>query len=350
MSPSTTRTSVPPPPSDKVAVVVNGNAKQVTDELVEMLDQIVQSGDLFVSRSLDEGREIARTIVAKGYNTVLTGGGDGTFVQMVTWVSREAERKNAKPPRFGFLKLGTGNALAWVVGAQNEKGRGVVADLARLRTEGGSRKLRLIETEGVLTPFAGLGVDAICLTHYNQTKDMLRRIPIVKRHAAGGFAYFVSIVGRSMPEYTFRSHPMVRVVNEGLPADRIGVDGRPVGSPVLAGEVLYEGPAHMVSMSTIPYWGLGARMFPFANDREDRFQVRVADPNPWEVARYIRKWLDGTHRSNKVHDFLVEKVSIHYAEPMPMQIGGDPIGARTDVVATLAKPIEVVDYYSPPPV
>ena len=47
--------------ADRVAVVVNGNAKQVTDELVEILDQIVQSGDLFVSRSLEEGREIART-------------------------------------------------------------------------------------------------------------------------------------------------------------------------------------------------------------------------------------------------------------------------------------------------
>src|SRR5688572_17000124 len=74
------RSQAPPPPrelfADRVAVVVNGNAKQVTDDLVDILDQIVQSGDLFVSRSLAEATEIARTIVRRGYPTVLTGGGD----------------------------------------------------------------------------------------------------------------------------------------------------------------------------------------------------------------------------------------------------------------------------------
>ena len=39
--------------ADRVAVVVNGNAKRVNSELVETLDQIVQSGDLFVSRTLE---------------------------------------------------------------------------------------------------------------------------------------------------------------------------------------------------------------------------------------------------------------------------------------------------------
>ena len=117
--------SIPPSRStaDRVAVVVNGNAKQVTDELVEMLDQIVRSGDLFVSRSLEEGHEIAQTIVDRGYPTVLTGGGDGTFTQMVTWVTEHAERTGKPRPRFGLLKLGTGNALAWVVGAQHLRSR-----------------------------------------------------------------------------------------------------------------------------------------------------------------------------------------------------------------------------------
>ena len=104
--------------ADRVAVVVNGRAKQVTEELVETLDQIVQSGDLFVSRSLDEGKDIARIIVERGYPTVLTGGGDGTFVQMVSWVVRSAEELGKPFPRFGLLKLGTGNALAWVLAKQ----------------------------------------------------------------------------------------------------------------------------------------------------------------------------------------------------------------------------------------
>ena len=111
-----------PAATDRVAVVVNGNARQVTGELVAVLDQIVQTGDLFVSRSLEEGRDIADTIVDRGYRTVLTGGGDGTFSQVVTWVRSAAERTGQPEPRFGMLRLGTGNALAWVLGSENTRG------------------------------------------------------------------------------------------------------------------------------------------------------------------------------------------------------------------------------------
>src|SRR5690349_8610205 len=89
---------------DRVAVVVNGNARQVTRELVEVLDQIVQSGDLFVSRDLAEAERIARTIAERGYRTVLTGGGDGTFVHMVTLIVKRARSLERRPPRFGLLK------------------------------------------------------------------------------------------------------------------------------------------------------------------------------------------------------------------------------------------------------
>src|SRR5512137_687142 len=109
--------ATPAPRSDRVAVVVNGNARNVTREIVSLLDQIILGGDLFVSRSLEEGVEISRTIVFRGYGTVLTGGGDGTFVHIVTHVVKEAYRQGVKPPRFGLLSLGTGNSLAWVVGA-----------------------------------------------------------------------------------------------------------------------------------------------------------------------------------------------------------------------------------------
>jgi diacylglycerol kinase family enzyme len=348
------RSHAPPPPrelfADRVAVVVNGNAKQVTDDLVDILDQIVQSGDLFVSRSLAEATEIARTIVRRGYPTVLTGGGDGTFVQMVTRISEEAKRTGAKRPRFGLLRLGTGNALAWVLGAQNPRHRGVIADLGRLRKEGGSRAMRLIEVEGTLTPFAGLGIDAIALQDYNLTKAALAQSKLTKPLSAGALAYAISVVGRTMPTYVLRGHPRAKVINEGAPAILLGQDGRPV-SEIPTGEVIYEGPTRMVAMSTIPYWGFGARIFPYAEEREDRFSLRVVDITSLKVALNIRAIWKGVYRTDTVHDFLCDAISVHYEAPMPMQIGGDSAGARTHVFARLApEPIEVVDYYAPPPV
>ena len=111
-----------PPPSERIAVVVNGNAKNVTRDVIEMLDQIMLGGDLFVSRKIEEGPQIARAIAERGYGTVLTGGGDGTFTVMVTQVLRACRERGAPVPRFGLLRLGTGNSLAWVVGASKAKG------------------------------------------------------------------------------------------------------------------------------------------------------------------------------------------------------------------------------------
>src|SRR6185312_4137237 len=134
----------------RIAVVVNGNAKSVTGEVIETLDQILDSGDLFVSRRVEESEAIARTLVDRGYGTILTGGGDGTFTVVVTAVVNEARRRSVPLPRFGLLRLGTGNSLAWVLGASKIKsggGKGLAADLARLRSDAGSRDLRLVEAE-----------------------------------------------------------------------------------------------------------------------------------------------------------------------------------------------------------
>ena len=86
-------------------------------EVISTFDRILTGGDLFVSHHLRDVADIARTIIARGYGTVLTGGGDGTFTVVATAVVREADRQGVEVPRIGLLRLGTGNALAWVVGA-----------------------------------------------------------------------------------------------------------------------------------------------------------------------------------------------------------------------------------------
>jgi diacylglycerol kinase family enzyme len=350
--------SKPPPEGDwrwsagdHVAVVVNGRARHVTKDVVATLDQIVQGGDLFVSRSLAEGRDIARLIVERGYRTVLTGGGDGTFVQMVSAIVREAEKRGRPLPRFGLLRLGTGNALAWVLGAQASRRRGVVADLARLRSEGGSRLLRLIEVEQMITPFAGIGADAIALGHHERTRKMFQDSPLLRPFDRGPITYATSILSRTVPEFLLGATLGVRVVNEGAPATRLAEDGRPLTVEATTGETLYEGPARLLAFGTIPYWGFGARVFPHAEDREDRFSLRVVNFGSVEAMTHLRGIWQGTHRSHRLHDFLVEKVLVECDRPTPLQIGGDVVGERTLVRAELSqRPIQVVDFYSPPPV
>ncbi|MDH5673964.1 MAG: diacylglycerol kinase family protein [Myxococcales bacterium] len=333
-------------------MVVNGRAKQVTEPLVQLLDQIVQSGDLFVSRSLDEGRDIARIIVERGYPTVLTGGGDGTFVQMVSWIAKLADARGRPLPRFGLLKLGTGNAMAWVLGAQYKKGRGVVADLARLRSEGGSRELRLIEVEGLLTPFGGLGADAITLEYHSQIRDLFQRTPVLKHASHAALTYSVAIAGRTMPQFLMGKAPRFRIYNAGASAYRVSHDNNPADAERYeSGALLYDGPATLLAFSTIPYWGLGARIFPFCEDREDRFNLRVASFGSVVALTHLKSIWQGTYRGKRLQDFLVDAIRIECDRPTPLQIGGDVVGMRESVEARLSpRPIRVVDFYSPPPV
>ncbi len=335
--------------AQRIAVVVNGNAKSVTSEVISTLDQILLGGDLFVSRRIDDARVIADTLVERGYGTVLTGGGDGTFTTMVTEVVHAARRSGRRLPRFGLLKLGTGNALAWVVGASRAKGRGLSADVQRLQRDAGSREIRLVEVEGYLTPFCGLGADAQVLGDYNLTKRRLAKTPL-KSVAPGIVSYAVAATTRSIPSYLLRKMCHARVINDGAPAFRVGEKGAIMGRPIEKGETIYEGPMRLCSMSTIPYYGFGFRMFPFADERNDRMHLRVSTITPYLFVRHFGAiWRGEYHRPDVLFDYLVEKVVIECDPPTAFQIGGDAHGERSRLAAGVTpEPIRLVDFYAPP--
>src|SRR5436305_4097155 len=218
--------------ADRVAVLLNANARNVSDGLKRELENFVPPEDLYYSRCFDDARTIARQVLDKGYHTILTGGGDGTFVGYVNCLFEEAQQPSGATlrgaykllpipahavdlPRFGVLKLGTGNALADYSGASGRR-LGVVEDILRTRSGEVSvaRPLHLLSHEGKRAPFAGLGIDAKLLNDYVSMKDKV---------GPGGFGYFCSVVGKTIPSYLLqRGVPNVEVVNLGATAREIG--------------------------------------------------------------------------------------------------------------------------------
>src|SRR3954452_19525238 len=91
--------------SEKVAVLLNANARNVSEGLKRELENFVPPEDLYYSRSFEDARSIASTVLDKGYRTVLTGGGDGTFVGYVNCLFEEARRPLATARHGGAFKL-----------------------------------------------------------------------------------------------------------------------------------------------------------------------------------------------------------------------------------------------------
>ena len=354
--------------NERVAVLLNANARAVTEGLRRELENFVPPEDLFYSRSFDEARTISRTVLDRGYRTVLTGGGDGTFVGYVNCLFEEAASRPAQSfgsgalrlapvaahavrlPRFGVLKLGTGNALAEFAGASSRR-VGVVEDI--LRTRSGecsvSRSLHLLSHEGKRAPFAGLGIDAAVLNDYAGLKQSLKGGKL-EFAGSGGLGYFWSVVGKTIPAVLLqRDAPNVEIVNLGGPARRVGPDGERIGRDLAHGEILYKGPCRLAAAGTVPCYGFGFRIFPHALRSPGAFQLRLTAMSAPKILANLRTiWRGETPRTG-ILDFSCDKVLVKFDRDMPLQVGGDAEGYRREVVLEMAeRPLELLDFRPQP--
>ena len=313
-------------PSDgRFGVILNANAGRVTRALARRVRRTVGEDRVFLTTSRESATEALQTCIERGYKTVFAGGGDGTIVDTIN--SLERFRGDAQVPAVGVLRLGTGNALAHWLGAGWP-----VQDLRRYQGGGlhSRMSIRMVESEGTLFPFGGLGHDAAVLNDYYELKKKYENTPFAGL-MSGLTGYFIAGLGVTVPRFLTRDNTRIRVVNLGGDAWRIGPGGDRVGQPVGYGQTLFEGPASVVGAATTPLLGYGFRFFPFAARRPDRLHLRVLDFSPLRCVKEIPAAWNGTMSGEGVHDFYAERVRVQFEHSMPDQMGGDPKGYRDEV-------------------
>ncbi len=324
---------------DATAVLLNANARRVSPAMRRKVERIVPPENLYLTRSLAEAEQATRDILARGYRKVVAGGGDGTLALLMDHLCQAAEGtgEGLEPdfPAISVLKLGTGNALASHVGAPS-----VRKELGRLEgpespvsgmTEV-SVPLHLIESRGRLSFFAGAGIDAMILNDYMAIKRRLRKH--FARLGEGIGAYLIAAFGRTVPRLvtTARDRPVARVFNLGRPAIRLNERGLPSdAAPVPSGGLLHEGPLLMASAGTLPYYGGGIVMFPWACDRAGHMQLRLVNPPISHVVRNMGEMWRGSYAHPTLRDFHVTHVRLEFDRPYPVQVAGDAEGWQTEL-------------------
>lgn len=336
--------AAPRPAPTAPAVLLNAHAKRVTPRVRAAVEAAVGRENVFLSRDLADADRIAARVVEAGYATVFAAGGDGTFVGWVNRIAREASAQGRPVPRFGILALGTGNAVAGLLGTS---ARSFLDDLNRfVRGEAaGARRIDLVDCEGRQTPFAGAGVDAAVINDYNWLRTRLRGTPLAPL-GLGAPGFSLAAAFRTAPRHLWETASTCEIVNAGGPAWRLDPDGNPAGDPIPPGARLFAGPCMMAAASTVPFYGLGLRFFPFAGAVAGTMHLRVASriPVPVALLNLPRIW-SGAFRHGGLHDFQVDRIELRFDRPTPLQVGGDAEGHREQVTMAVApRPIEVVDF------
>jgi diacylglycerol kinase family enzyme len=335
-----------------VAVLLNANARKVSDRVVRALSHVVPEEDLFLSDDLHTCRRIARTVVERRYQIVFTGGGDGTFVGFLNDIYRELESRRGRfpvrAPKFGILKLGTGNGLATLVNASPVRGDGILDDVLRARAGEVSsfRSVDLLTVNGKRTHFSGLGADGKVLNDYVWVKEKLAK-GVLKGMLNGPGGYITSVALRTAPHFISTAAQMECEVSNGrsAPAYRLRPDGT-VMEEHAPGEVLFRGPVAMCAASTIPYYGFGLKMFPFAARRRGMMHLRLAsNVTALDVIANLPRFWHGRWFREGIHDFHAREFTVRFARPAPLQIGGDAEGYHEQVTMRVSEePIELVDF------
>ena len=324
---------------DKVAIILNRNAKRVGDKVRERVVATAPGADVFFTESLEQASTVTRRIVDAGYGTVITGGGDGTVANTIGEILRVADEQGAPRPRFGVLRLGTGNAVADFLGARH-----YAEDLQDMNTAA-TRELDLLLLDGQhRSTFAGFGWDAYILNNYDQMKQAAERFAVTRALFKSVAGWLIAGVGKSVPELVVRQPVwQVKVVNTGATAYRLDVHGNRIAE-FAPGAVVYEGPTRLACVGTTPYYGFKFNVMPHADKTQGMFHLRLAYLHPVAVVPRLPKIWRGHFDHPGITDLQMTAARLEFDKDAPFQISGDARGHRRTLDVRCDTPVETLHF------
>ena len=325
-------------------------ARKVNQSTLDLITKHVDIEDVYVTHTIEQSDQSLDEIIEKRYPLVLCGGGDGTAMRIIEQMRLKVSKHNAsggnyQVPKFGLLKLGTGNGWAGITRMPNG-----VEPIWVIRQHTMDQllfsKFNMMEAENRLFHFGGFGYDALVLNDYidmkkNYTEGFKWKL------ANSLVGYLGTIFAKSIPKITIESFNLnVRVINESdQPVYKCSHSKGLEETDYKKGDTLYEGKCQASVFGTTSDYGFGLKVMPWAMTKKGYFQVRTSDVGAMIPLMNIKRLWQGKIEHPRIYDFLVTEARLEFEDESPFQLGGDPEGYRQSLhVKTSDFLPEVLDF------
>ena len=251
------------------AIILNTNARSVTNDLEALAKSIFGNDHVFVTSNEEEARHAAAATLQ--YKLVIPVGGDGTLSSLVNYMCDElllivpsSEEHQDNPdleqvmqqlPLMGYIPMGTGNGVGSVVGCRlprkgllrsrrrrlrqlkqimeqlQKVGQDLLDDTVPAKinmtiipmpmievqtyhkdnNETSSSSHQKITQKGALCFFAGVGFDSLMLNDFKALKAWSQRTGILKRALGSVTGYCVALITMTLPQCVLQNKHKIHV-------------------------------------------------------------------------------------------------------------------------------------------
>ena len=230
-----------PTNKNKIAVVLNVNARSVSKPIISIAEDIIGKEHIYVTRTVEDNELAAKQIIDRGYDMIVPAGGDGTLCSVINAIVSahrlkchslldESSIDDKKLPKFAFLPLGTGNGMGMLVGPRlkGRKKKKVQIMLTQLKQMVDDYETKKCDIPLIPCPlieitsdksemkdsstmekkikkkelcfFAGAGFDSLMLNDFNIIKRWSSNKPGLKRVLGSVAGYTVALFVRTLPQ------------------------------------------------------------------------------------------------------------------------------------------------------
>ena len=308
----------------KLALYINLGARRISLSTIDQLRELVPPEDIFTASSPEEDLSAAHKIAEKDYEAIFMAGGDGTFVRFLNTLARVYGDLKALPP-IGILRLGTGNAVARLVSAGD-----ALSDLRSylINPSHDYLPLSLIETDGFYYPFGGLGWDAQWLEDYERLNTLFPEV------IKGRVGYITAFVFGTVPKRFWslikQEKVFVEITNGDKTAYFVGDNGVK-GKEIPPQAEIFSGEVNSIAFGTVPDYGYGIRILPFANRYPEFMHMRIVKLSMLRALAAAPSIYKGNFRHPDVVDVYCSDCTVRLSAPLPLQIAGESMGRKTHV-------------------